>query len=197
MGNPCEEDMLWTGEKCVEMYGQERCGERGKRMLYNVTGGVECGCEDGWGRVEGVCHQHSTKGSCKQGDLLLESDTPEDCQCVHHLSCPSFMSDLSTLSRRQTLQYQAGVARLSAQVCRQQLQHVCCQADQTLSGKYHCSTRQGWPGCLHRYAGSSCSISAVRLVRHYQVNITAGWLGCLNRSADSNCSMSAVRLARH
>jgi hypothetical protein len=139
VGNPCAEDMLWTGEGCVEMYGQEGCGGRGERMLYNMTGGVECGCEDGWGWVGGVCHQHSTQGPCKQGDLLLESDMAEDCQCIHHLSCPSFMSDLSTLSvyRGQALQYQAGVARLSAQVCRQQLQHVCCQAEQTLSGNYH------------------------------------------------------------
>ena len=140
--NPCAEDQLWTGENCTEMYGQEGCDGRGERMLYNVTGGVECVCEEGWGRVEGegVCQQHSTQGPCNQSEMLLESDKAGYCgqeaSCVHHLSCPSFMSDLTMLAedREQPLQYQAGVARLSAQVCSRQLQHVCCQAGQTLTG---------------------------------------------------------------
>ena len=163
MANPCDEDLLWTGEECVEMYKQEGCEGRGERMLYNVTGGLECGCEDGWGRVGGVCHQHSTQGPCDQGDLLLESDQPENCQCVHHLSCPSFMSDLGTLSKYkgQELQYQAGVARLSAQVCSQQLQHVCCQTGQILSGIY----------CMGLITVSSCNMSAFRLDRYYQLFI--------------------------
>ena len=59
--NPCSEDQLWTGEQCVEMYGQEGCNGRGEMRLYNVTGGIECKCEDGWGRLggEGVSYQHS------------------------------------------------------------------------------------------------------------------------------------------
>ena len=138
--NPCAEDMLWTGELCVEMYRQDGCAGRGERMLYNVKGGVECGCEEGWGRVGGGCHQHSTQGPFTEGYLLRESDRPEYCQCVHHQSCPSFMSDLSTLGkyRGQVVEYKAGVARLSAQVCSShvQLQQVCCAADQTLTGRY-------------------------------------------------------------
>ena len=142
VGNPCaEQQLLWTGEECVDMFGQEGCGGRGERLLYNVTGGVECGCEEGWGRVGGggVCHQHSTQGPCKQGDMVLESDNAsycgEEASCVHHQSCPIFLSDMSILSQytMQTLQYQTGVARLSAQVCSKQLLHVCCQTRQTLT----------------------------------------------------------------
>eukprot|EP00092_Neocalanus_flemingeri_P021246 GFUD01023021.1.p1 GENE.GFUD01023021.1~~GFUD01023021.1.p1 ORF type:complete len:193 (-),score=55.62 GFUD01023021.1:519-1097(-) len=84
-----------------------------------------------------MCHQHSTQGPCKQGDLVLEADNTEYCgeeaSCVHHRSCQHFLSDLARLAGEQPLQYQAGVARLSAQVCSRQLQYVCCQTRQTLT----------------------------------------------------------------
>jgi len=139
--NPCSEDQLWTGEQCVEMYGQEGCNGRGEMRLYNVTGGIECKCEDGWGRLggEGVCYQHSTQGPCKQGEMVLQPEKEKYCEedagCVHHRSCPSFMSDLAVLGqyKNQPQMYQSGVARLSAQVCSKRLLHVCCKMKQTLT----------------------------------------------------------------
>ena len=136
--NPCEDDLLWTGEKCVDMYGERGCNKRGQRLLYNLTGGVECDCEEGWGKIKGVndCYPYATKGSCDPGHLLLKANNQEHCNCIHHQSCPSFMEDLRTLSQlnRSSVFYKEGVARLKGQKCGNQL-NVCCREKGILSGK--------------------------------------------------------------
>ena len=139
-----KEDLVWTGEECVEMYKQAGCSGRGERMVYNITGGVECVCEEGWGRVGDGCYQHSSPGPCNHTQLVLQSDMPEYCQCTNHLSCPSFMSDLSTLSTftRHSTQYMAGVARLQAMVCSKPLQQVCCPDNQILAGNFKKGARK-------------------------------------------------------
>ena len=132
-----EEDMVWTGEKCIEMYKQPGCNGTGERMAYNLTGGVECVCEEGWDRIDGVCYQHSTHGPCDNTELVLQSENPDHCNCTDHLSCRSFMKDLASLSlfTRHSNKYKAGVARLQANVCSKPLQKVCCSDTQILAGK--------------------------------------------------------------
>ena len=100
--------------------------------------------EEGWGRVGDGCYQHSSPGPCNHTQLVLQSDMPEYCQCTNHLSCPSFMSDLSTLSTftRHSTQYMAGVARLQAMVCSKPLQQVCCPDNQILAGNFQKGARK-------------------------------------------------------
>lgn len=139
VSNPCAVDQLWTGEVCLEMYGVEGCNGMGQMMVYNVTGGVQCGCDDGWTSVEGVCVQHSTQGWCSAGEILVQSPNTQYCSgthpCVEYQTCDQFMSDLDTLKwyKQESDNYKAGVSRLSGQVCDNIRQHVCCQETQVLT----------------------------------------------------------------
>jgi len=123
-------DLLWNGEICTEMFNQKGCDGPGEMMLYNITGGIECGCEEGWGMIEGRCYQHSTQGPCKEGELLINSGVPIECDCMHYLSCPNFVTSVNSLDKtnKQALTYRLGVERLTAQVCNVQQQHVCCNS---------------------------------------------------------------------
>jgi len=136
----CEDvDLIWdeTEERCVELYGREGCDQKAERLLFTMTGGTQCGCEEGWRRSEdGQCQQAGTRGPCEEGELLQQTDLSPGCRCQHWSNCQTFTQDASLLAGLREaggLHYRAGVERLAGQVCDKQEEKVCCQHSQVLT----------------------------------------------------------------
>ena len=102
-----------------------------------MTGGVRCGCEEGWRRSQdGRCLQAGTAGSCPPGEILHQTHLPPSCHCRHWSECGTFLQDVNLLTTaRQTggSPYQAGLERLKSLICDKPAGKVCCPPNQRLT----------------------------------------------------------------
>lgn len=72
---PGDTTVMYDG-KCLGMCQLETCWDLGQSLRWNIRGQGYCGCEDGWGFIEGMkgCYPLSWRGPCAEGEVVMEKD---------------------------------------------------------------------------------------------------------------------------
>jgi len=103
----------------------------GRRALLSETGGVVCGCPDGWEEVEGSCEKLFEQSFCKKGNVFMpEHFSTESKICSAGFSCTKASScmayTVTKLSRMGTSRRKQEIKFLKEMVCSRASRSICC-----------------------------------------------------------------------